>query len=173
MSGQLIAQRGNTDSMNTTVLSALAASDFAATAEANKTICEKVISEARVIYAGQEKADNHCDCGDEDVFVVHAHGSKKYTRLYDDAGGDAHVAAHKIVQQLIGMGANEASSVWFIICHSAMKKHIGPTWKQANVPQPVFGSELEIQGGIVSLTGSNRIRSSIFKDQGRMKRLIH
>jgi predicted regulator of Ras-like GTPase activity (Roadblock/LC7/MglB family) len=40
MSGQLISQRGNTDDMNTTVLSALAASDFAATAEMAKLVGE-------------------------------------------------------------------------------------------------------------------------------------
>jgi len=41
MSGQLISQRGNTDNMNTTVLSALAASDFAATAEMAKLVGEE------------------------------------------------------------------------------------------------------------------------------------
>ena len=41
MSGQLISQRGNTENMNTTVLSALAASDFAATAEMAKLIGEQ------------------------------------------------------------------------------------------------------------------------------------
>ena len=40
MSGQLISQRGNTEDMNTTVLSALAASDFAATAEMAKLVGE-------------------------------------------------------------------------------------------------------------------------------------
>jgi predicted regulator of Ras-like GTPase activity (Roadblock/LC7/MglB family) len=41
MSGQLISQRGNTENMNTTVLSALAASDFAATAEMAKLVGEE------------------------------------------------------------------------------------------------------------------------------------
>lgn len=41
MSGQLISQRGNTEHMNTTVLSALAASDFAATAEMAKLVGEE------------------------------------------------------------------------------------------------------------------------------------
>lgn len=41
MSGQLISQRGDTEDMNTTVLSALAASDFAATSEMAKLVGEE------------------------------------------------------------------------------------------------------------------------------------
>jgi predicted regulator of Ras-like GTPase activity (Roadblock/LC7/MglB family) len=40
ISGQLITQRGNTDDINTAILSALAASDFAATSEMAKLVGE-------------------------------------------------------------------------------------------------------------------------------------
>ena len=69
MSGQLISQRGNTDKMNTTVLSALAASDFAATAEMAKLVGE----EARfklLFHEGEKRNVYLSNVGDNFLLVV-------------------------------------------------------------------------------------------------------
>ena len=62
MSGQLISQRGNTENMNTTVLSALAASDFAATAEMAKLVGEEAKYRAKnmAIVAQSQMLDFLC-----------------------------------------------------------------------------------------------------------------
>ena len=68
MSGQLISQRGNTDNMNTTVLSALAASDFAATAEMAKLVGED--AKFKLLFHEGEKRNVYLSNVGENFFLV-------------------------------------------------------------------------------------------------------
>ncbi|MCB0833604.1 MAG: roadblock/LC7 domain-containing protein [Bacteroidetes bacterium] len=68
MSGQLISQRGNTDKMNTTVLSALAASDFAATAEMAKLVGED--AKFKLLFHEGEKRNVYLSNVGDNFFLV-------------------------------------------------------------------------------------------------------
>ncbi|HHM02822.1 MAG TPA: roadblock/LC7 domain-containing protein [Caldithrix abyssi] len=68
MSGQLISQRGNTDNMNTTVLSALAASDFAATSEMAKLVGEE--AKFKLLFHEGEKRNVYLSNVGEAFFLV-------------------------------------------------------------------------------------------------------
>jgi len=68
MSGQLISQRGNTDNMNTTVLSALAASDFAATAEMAKLVGEE--AKFKLLFHEGDKRNVYLSNVGDDFFLV-------------------------------------------------------------------------------------------------------
>jgi len=68
MSGQLISQRGNTDDMNTTVLSALAASDFAATSEMAKLVGEE--AKFKLLFHEGEKRNVYLSNVGDDFFLV-------------------------------------------------------------------------------------------------------
>lgn len=68
MSGQLIAHRGNTDNMNTTVLSALAASDFAATAEMAKLVGED--AKFKLLFHEGEKSNVYLSNVGDNFFIV-------------------------------------------------------------------------------------------------------
>jgi predicted regulator of Ras-like GTPase activity (Roadblock/LC7/MglB family) len=68
MSGQLISQRGNTDKMNTTVLSALAASDFAATAEMAKLVGEE--ARFKLLFHEGEKRNVYLSNVGDNFFLV-------------------------------------------------------------------------------------------------------
>ncbi len=68
MSGQLISQRGNTDEMNTTVLSALAASDFAATSEMAKLVGEE--AKFKLLFHEGEKRNVYLSNVGDDFFLV-------------------------------------------------------------------------------------------------------
>ncbi len=68
MSGQLISQRGNTDDMNTTVLSALAASDFAATSEMAKLVGEE--AKFKLLFHEGEKRNVYLSNVGNDFFLV-------------------------------------------------------------------------------------------------------
>jgi predicted regulator of Ras-like GTPase activity (Roadblock/LC7/MglB family) len=68
MSGQLISQRGNTDNMNTTVLSALAASDFAATAEMAKLVGED--AKFKLLFHEGEKRNVYLSNVGDNFFLV-------------------------------------------------------------------------------------------------------
>ncbi len=69
MSGQLISQRGNTENMNTTVLSALAASDFAATAEMAKLVGEEAKFKL-LFHEGEQRNVYLSNVGDYFFLVV-------------------------------------------------------------------------------------------------------
>ncbi len=68
MSGQLISQRGNTEEMNTTVLSALAASDFAATAEMAKLVGEE--AKFKLLFKKKKKRNVYLSNVGESFFLV-------------------------------------------------------------------------------------------------------
>lgn len=68
MSGQLISQRGNTDNMNTTVLSALAASDFAATSEMAKLVGED--AKFKLLFHEGEKRNVYLSNVGDNFFLV-------------------------------------------------------------------------------------------------------
>ena len=68
MSGQLISQRGNTDNMNTTVLSALAASDFAATSEMAKLVGEE--AKFKLLFHEGEKRNVYLSNVGDSFFLV-------------------------------------------------------------------------------------------------------
>ena len=68
MSGQLISQRGNTEDMNTTVLSALAASDFAATAEMAKLVDEE--AKFKLLFHEGEKRNVYLSNVGDSFFLV-------------------------------------------------------------------------------------------------------
>jgi predicted regulator of Ras-like GTPase activity (Roadblock/LC7/MglB family) len=68
MSGQLISQRGNTEDMNTTVLSALAASDFAATTEMAKLVGED--AKFKLLFHEGEKRNVYLSNVGESFFLV-------------------------------------------------------------------------------------------------------
>lgn len=68
MSGQLISQRGNTEQMNTTVLSALAASDFAATSEMAKLVGEE--AKFKLLFHEGEKRNVYLSNVGDDFFLV-------------------------------------------------------------------------------------------------------
>lgn len=68
MSGQLISQRGNTEDMNTTVLSALAASDFAATSEMAKLVGEE--AKFKLLFHEGEKKNVYLSNVGDDFFLV-------------------------------------------------------------------------------------------------------
>lgn len=68
MSGQLISQRGNTESMNTTVLSALAASDFAATSEMAKLVGEE--AKFKLLFHEGDKRNVYLSNVGDDFFLV-------------------------------------------------------------------------------------------------------
>ena len=68
MSGQLISQRGNTEDMYTTVLSALAASDFAATAEMAKLVGED--AKFKLLFHEGEKRNVYLSNVGENFFLV-------------------------------------------------------------------------------------------------------
>ncbi len=68
MSGQLISQRGHTEDMNTTVLSALAASDFAATSEMAKLVGEE--AKFKLLFHEGEKRNVYLSNVGEDFFLV-------------------------------------------------------------------------------------------------------
>jgi len=68
MSGQLISQRGNTENMNTTVLSALAASDFAATSEMAKLVGEE--AKFKLLFHEGEKRNVYLSNVGDNFFLV-------------------------------------------------------------------------------------------------------
>ena len=68
MSGQLISQRGNTEHMNTTVLSALAASDFAATSEMAKLVGEE--AKFKLLFHEGEKRNVYLSNVGDNFFLV-------------------------------------------------------------------------------------------------------
>ncbi len=68
MSGQLISQRGKTDEMNTTVLSALAASDFAATSEMAKLVGEE--AKFKLLFHEGEKRNVYLSNVGDNFFLV-------------------------------------------------------------------------------------------------------
>ncbi len=68
MSGQLISQRGSTEGMNTTVLSALAASDFAATSEMAKLVGEE--AKFKLLFHEGEKRNVYLSNVGESFFLV-------------------------------------------------------------------------------------------------------
>ncbi len=68
MSGQLISQRGKTEDMNTTVLSALAASDFAATAEMAKLVGEE--AKFKLLFHEGDKRNVYLSNVGDDFFLV-------------------------------------------------------------------------------------------------------
>lgn len=68
MSGQLISQRGDTESMNTTVLSALAASDFAATSEMAKLVGEE--AKFKLLFHEGDKRNVYLSNVGDDFFLV-------------------------------------------------------------------------------------------------------
>lgn len=68
MSGQLISQRGKTDDMNTTVLSALAASDFAATSEMAKLVGEE--AKFKLLFHEGDKRNVYLSNVGDDFFLV-------------------------------------------------------------------------------------------------------
>ena len=68
MSGQLISQRGNTENMNTTVLSALAASDFAATSEMAKLVGED--AKFKLLFHEGEKRNVYLSNVGDNFFLV-------------------------------------------------------------------------------------------------------
>ena len=68
MSGQLISQRGKTDEMNTTVLSALAASDFAATSEMAKLVGEE--AKFKLLFHEGDKRNVYLSNVGDDFFLV-------------------------------------------------------------------------------------------------------
>ncbi|RMH63211.1 MAG: roadblock/LC7 domain-containing protein [Calditrichaeota bacterium] len=68
MSGQLISQRGNTENMNTTVLSALAASDFAATSEMAKLVGEE--AKFKLLFHEGEKRNVYLSNVGDSFFLV-------------------------------------------------------------------------------------------------------
>ena len=68
MSGQLISQRGKTEEMNTTVLSALAASDFAATSEMAKLVGEE--AKFKLLFHEGEKRNVYLSNVGEEFFLV-------------------------------------------------------------------------------------------------------
>lgn len=68
MSGQLISQRGSTEDMNTTVLSALAASDFAATSEMAKLVGEE--AKFKLLFHEGEKRNVYLSNVGDDFFLV-------------------------------------------------------------------------------------------------------
>ncbi len=68
MSGQLISQRGSTEGMNTTVLSALAASDFAATSEMAKLVGEE--AKFKLLFHEGEKRNVYLSNVGDSFFLV-------------------------------------------------------------------------------------------------------
>lgn len=68
ISGQLITQRGNTDEINTAILSALAASDFAATAEMAKLIGEE--AKFKLLFHEGEKRNVYLSNVGDNFFLV-------------------------------------------------------------------------------------------------------
>lgn len=68
MSGQLISQRGKTEEMNTTVLSALAASDFAATSEMAKLVGEE--AKFKLLFHEGERRNVYLSNVGDDFFLV-------------------------------------------------------------------------------------------------------
>ncbi len=68
MSGQLITQRGNTDDINTAILSALAASDFAATSEMAKLVGED--AKFKLLFHEGEKRNVYLSNVGDNFFLV-------------------------------------------------------------------------------------------------------
>ncbi len=68
ISGQLITQRGNTEDINTAILSALAASDFAATAEMAKLVGED--AKFKLLFHEGEKRNVYLSNVGENFFLV-------------------------------------------------------------------------------------------------------
>ena len=68
ISGQLITQRGNTEDMNTQILSALAASDFAATSEMAKLVGED--AKFKLLFHEGEKRNVYLSNVGDNFFLV-------------------------------------------------------------------------------------------------------
>ena len=68
ISGQLITQRGNTEDINTAILSALAASDFAATSEMAKLVGED--AKFKLLFHEGEKRNVYLSNIGENFFLV-------------------------------------------------------------------------------------------------------
>lgn len=68
ISGQLITQRGNTDDINTAILSALAASDFAATSEMAKLVGEE--AKFKLLFHEGEKRNVYLSNIGDNFFLV-------------------------------------------------------------------------------------------------------
>jgi predicted regulator of Ras-like GTPase activity (Roadblock/LC7/MglB family) len=68
ISGQLITQRGNTDEINTAILSALAASDFAATSEMAKLVGED--AKFKLLFHEGEKRNVYLSNVGDNFFLV-------------------------------------------------------------------------------------------------------
>ncbi len=68
MSGQLITQRGHTDDINTAILSALAASDFAATSEMAKLVGED--AKFKLLFHEGEKRNVYLSNVGDNFFLV-------------------------------------------------------------------------------------------------------
>lgn len=68
ISGQLITQRGNTEDINTAILSALAASDFAATSEMAKLVGEE--AKFKLLFHEGEKRNVYLSNIGDNFFLV-------------------------------------------------------------------------------------------------------
>lgn len=69
MNGELICQRGDTEQLDTNVLSALAASDFSATAEMARMVGER--DQFKLLFhEGQQKSIYICNVGEEFFLLV-------------------------------------------------------------------------------------------------------
>lgn len=68
ISGQLISQRGNTEDINTAILSALAASDFAATSEMAKLVGEE--AKFKLLFHEGEKRNVYLSNIGDNFFLV-------------------------------------------------------------------------------------------------------
>ncbi len=68
ISGQLITQRGNTEEINTAILSALAASDFAATSEMAKLVGEE--AKFKLLFHEGEKRNVYLSNIGDNFFLV-------------------------------------------------------------------------------------------------------
>ena len=68
ISGQLITQRGNTEDINTAILSALAASDFAATSEMAKLVGED--AKFKLLFHEGEKRNVYLSNIGDNFFLV-------------------------------------------------------------------------------------------------------
>jgi predicted regulator of Ras-like GTPase activity (Roadblock/LC7/MglB family) len=68
ISGQMITQRGNTDEINTAILSALAASDFAATSEMAKLVGED--AKFKLLFHEGEKRNVYLSNVGDNFFLV-------------------------------------------------------------------------------------------------------
>ncbi len=115
-----------------------------------------------IVYAGNS-GKIVCELGD--TIVVHAHGAKDSTALYDNLGGEVTMA--NVLKELRLLEAEKCACAYFAVCFGALKGHIAFEWNKS-VSGKVFSTTEILQGALIKTTRHSVIASMFSGSDKRM-----